>query len=147
MAGRGGVVSDVPLPEESNPPHSYRLEIARFSKGWIDSNSDRRLHHYAKARKVKLWRDVTAWRSRGMPTIERCRIVCELRFGDRRKRDPGNWYPTAKACLDGLRDSGVLPDDDAAHVIGPDMRLGPVVHKDFQALVIHIFPMRPETEQ
>lgn len=132
------------LPDADDPPRSYRLEIARLGKGWIDSNSDRRLHHYAKARKVKQWRDVTAWRSRGMPAVQRCRIVCELRFADKRKRDPGNWYPTAKACLDGLRDSGVLVDDDAAHVIGPDMRLGPVVAKTEQALVIHIFPLPPE---
>jgi hypothetical protein len=34
----------------------------------------------------------------------------------------GNYYPTAKAILDGLVDAGVLPDDNDDHVTGPDMR-------------------------
>lgn len=38
--------------------------------------------------------------------------------------DPGNIYPTAKACLDGLVDAGLLPDDDHKHVLGPDLRHG-----------------------
>lgn len=135
---------DLFLPEEGDPPRHYRLEIARLGKSWLDANADRRLHHYARARKIRAWRDITAWRSRGMPTMPPCRIVCELRFPDRRLRDPGNWYPTAKACLDGLRDSGVLVDDDAAHVIGPDMRLGPVVHRMQQAIVIHIWPLEEQ---
>ena len=38
--------------------------------------------------------------------------------------DPANAYPAVKALIDGLVDAGVLPDDDAAHLDGPDMRLG-----------------------
>ena len=31
--------------------------------------------------------------------------------------------PTLKALVDGLVDAGLLPDDDARHLQGPDMRL------------------------
>jgi hypothetical protein len=37
---------------------------------------------------------------------------------------------------DGLVDAGVLPDDDAAHLDGPDMRIGDVCHGG--RLVLHL---------
>lgn len=45
-----------------------------------------------------------------------------LVWADNRRRDPGNWYPTAKAIVDGLVDAGILIDDDHTKVVGPDMR-------------------------
>lgn len=49
--------------------------------------------------------------------------------------DPNNLWPTVKAAVDGLVDSGLLADDDHKHVIGPDMRHG---GKGPAALVITI---------
>jgi hypothetical protein len=43
---------------------------------------------------------------------------------DNRRRDPGNWAPSAKAALDGIVLAGLLPDDNSRHVVGPDGRLG-----------------------
>lgn len=58
--------------------------------------------------------------------MTRARCVVTLNFGDKRTRDPANWHPTAKALVDGLVDAGLLADDDATHLLGPDMRIGPV---------------------
>lgn len=46
-----------------------------------------------------------------------------LRFSRKiEKRDPANWYPTVKAIMDGIVDAGVLQDDSARYLLGPDMR-------------------------
>jgi hypothetical protein len=41
--------------------------------------------------------------------------------------DPANYYPTFKACVDGIVDAAVIADDDSTRLIGPDMRRGPAV--------------------
>lgn len=88
--------------------------------------SNQRLHYMAKARLMKAIRDSALWlaRAQNIPNLQRARIVGELRFPDRRRRDPANWADSAKAATDGLVSAGVLPDDDATHLLGPDMRLG-----------------------
>jgi len=65
-------------------------------------------------------------------------VLCPPDSGHR--RDPANWYPSFKACVDGLVDAGVLNDDDHAHVIGPDMRIGPVVPRSQLVLYIRQLP-------
>lgn len=59
------------------------------------------------------------------PTFMRARLVAWVRFPDGRRRDIHNYMPTLKALVDGLVDAGLLPDDDARHLQGPDMRLDP----------------------
>ena len=59
------------------------------------------------------------------PTFMRARLVAWVRFPDGRRRDLHNYMPTLKALVDGLVDAGLLPDDDARHLQGPDMRLDP----------------------
>lgn len=86
---------------------------------------NQRLHYIAQAQRVKTLRETAGWlaRTQRIPRLEAAWIVCEYIAPDRRRRDPGNWMPTAKACVDGLVDAGVLADDDWTHVRGPDMRL------------------------
>lgn len=62
--------------------------------------------------------------SSGIGAKMRVHIEARVCYPTARKADPANAYPTIKACVDGLVDAGVIPDDDAEHVIGPDMRLG-----------------------
>ncbi len=62
-----------------------------------------------------------------LPKLRRAHILAELRFGDNRRRDPHNYYPTLKAIVDGLVDYGLLPDDSHEYLIGPDVRYGPIV--------------------
>ncbi|MGW2984152.1 hypothetical protein [Streptomyces goshikiensis] len=42
-----------------------------------------------------------------------------------RKRDPGNWAPSATAYVAGLVDAGLLPDDNHLHLLGPNPVMGP----------------------
>ena len=92
---------------------------------WITANH--RMHWAVRADRTRRWREVTAWTAKRLriPHFDRMHITCLLHFRLARRRDPANWAPTAKACVDGLVDAGVVDDDDDTHVIGPDMRIGP----------------------
>lgn len=91
---------------------------------WLNSN-DRR-HRQADAKLIKAWRETTRdLVPAGVePFTERVRVLAFVTKPKRGRYDPGNLYPTAKACVDGLVDAGVLVDDDWVHVDGPDMRHG-----------------------
>jgi crossover junction endodeoxyribonuclease RusA len=129
----------------STPPHFYRLEVLSGGLGWLTENQ--RLFWAQRNQRVRGWRWAAyVWAKRyGLPHLDHARIVCELRFSDTRRRDPGNWAPTAKACVDGLVDAGVFDDDDDKHVIGPDMRLGPVVEPKLRGVHLLIYPLDKET--
>lgn len=90
---------------------------------WLNSN-DRR-HRMAAAKITKAWRAAasTACVNFG-PLNWPVQITAHIWKPRNNRYDPGNLYPTAKACLDGIVDAGLLPDDDHKHVIGPDMRHG-----------------------
>lgn len=88
-------------------------------------NANQRLHHHARAKLTRAWRTATA------ATIDRgwfpdhyrhAHITVAIRFPTNHRRDVGNYYPTAKAIVDGLVDAGVLADDSDTHITGPDMR-------------------------
>ncbi|MFF8990064.1 hypothetical protein ACF09H_08980 [Streptomyces sp. NPDC014983] len=99
-------------------------------------NSNQRLHHHRRADITRVLRRAAWAASRAVPHLERAHIVGVLHPEDRQRRDPANWYPSFKACVDGLVDQGVLDDDDHTRVIGPDMRIGHVVAGS--RLVLHI---------
>jgi hypothetical protein len=126
----------------------YRLMIPNLA-GWLSSNDDRagKLFHARR-------HTVAAWRAAGrdhaeraeVPPLRAVRVIAELCFRDRRRRDPCNYGDTAKPCIDGLVDAGVVPDDSAAYVLGPDMRLGPVLLPDplsghLGLLIVHLYPI------
>jgi hypothetical protein len=99
------------------------------AKLWLNSND--RIHPMDRSARAKPLRQIGAWAARGingqtpLPHLQRAHIYCYMHFPDKRRRDPGNWYPTAKALVDGMvTDYGLLPDDDMHHLIGPDMRAG-----------------------
>ena len=62
---------------------------------WLSAND--REHPLKRARRVKEWRTAAGWLGRDVGAVE-------------------NLAPTAKAIMDGLRDAGVLPDDDTTNV-------------------------------
>lgn len=93
---------------------------------WINAN-DRGMHWGAKARLTRQWRDAACWAAKAakMPTFAgQVHIEAHVHKVHGRSYDASNWAPTAKAAIDGLRDAGVLLEDDNAHVVGPDMRAG-----------------------
>lgn len=92
--------------------------------------SNQRLHHMAVHRIRKQLRSEAALaaRERALPGLERAAVFYALHPRPvSRKRDPGNWAPSAKAYVDGLVDAGVLPDDDHVHLLGPNPVMGPPV--------------------
>lgn len=93
---------------------------------WINAND--RIFWAARAERTRAWREATAWQAKaaGLPCYgdRQVRITCIVHKTRAGRWDATNLAPTGKACIDGLRDAGVLLDDDNAHVIGPDMRAG-----------------------
>ena len=81
------------------------------------SQNDR--HHWAAAAKHKrALREVAGWRARLQRIPVQAHIVCTLHYRPAvfRIADPENLAPTLKAAIDGLRDAGVVPDDDPRYV-------------------------------
>lgn len=78
--------------------------------------------------------------AKGQPVMQRAHILGVLCPPDDGLRDPANWYPSYKAAIDGLIDARVLADDDHTHVIGPDMRIGPIVPRGQMVLYVRQLP-------
>lgn len=113
-------------------------------------NANRRIHEQAAARLTKKIRNAAheavsecpalmaaLKAAKPDPLFQRAHILGVLHPATAgRRRDPANWYPSFKAAVDGLVDAGVLEDDDHTRVVGPDMRLGPVVKRGQLVLVV-----------
>jgi crossover junction endodeoxyribonuclease RusA len=88
-------------------------------------NANQRLHYHPKARLTAGWRQATriAVENGFNPYhFGRARIVVAIRFPNNIRRDVGNYYPTAKAIVDGLVDSRLIHEDNDLVITGPDMR-------------------------
>jgi crossover junction endodeoxyribonuclease RusA len=69
--------------------------------------------HFARARKVKVFRTAINAEARRQQVPPLARVAVELHYAprDRRRRDPMNLVATLKPCEDGVVDAGVIPDD------------------------------------
>jgi len=117
-------------------PRSWRIELPA---GTFLLNDNQRLDRRRKAEHIATIRQIAAFTARNakLPQLERAHVFYVIHPDKKaRKRDPGNWSPTAKAAVDGLVDSGVLPDDNSTRLLGPDPRLGAIRPKAQFALVI-----------
>lgn len=59
-----------------------------------------------------------------VPLLERAHIDCFYEPADSRRRDAANWADSAKPCVDGFVDAGMLRDDSSAYLAGPFMHIG-----------------------
>ena len=86
--------------------------------------ANQRLHWRAKAERTRALRTRgrIAWQQSGLTPMDRAHLTVTIAWHDARRRDANNWQPTVKGLVDGIVDAGALPDDDNAHLIGPDMR-------------------------
>jgi len=106
---------------------SWTVEIPAPAP-WLNANQRTDLRAQTPQRRA--WRDAAhVWaQAARLPGLGRAHLIATLHFTDRRRRDTHNYYPTIKACVDGLIDYGLLPDDSAQYLTGPDLRLGePIV--------------------
>jgi crossover junction endodeoxyribonuclease RusA len=84
----------------------------------IPLSMNSRMHHFAKAGHVKVWRNAVhvLAKSAQIPFCpDGVQIALFYTPPDRRRRDPLNLVASLKACEDGIVDAGVVVDDDAAH--------------------------------
>lgn len=111
--------------EARKTAHSaFVVEIPKADE-WINANQ--RLHWAPKAKRTKAWRQaaVIVARSAGLPKhLGRVHVTAEVWKSSNRRYDPHNLYPTVKAIIDGLVDYGLIVDDSAGYLDGPDMRHG-----------------------
>lgn len=90
-------------------------------------NLNQRMHWAKKAGLTRAWRfhartyAAVANLPRG---IQRVHIVAHVTKPTNRQYDVHNLMPTLKACVDGLVDYGLIPDDTNSHLTGPDLRQG-----------------------
>ena len=120
----------------AQPPRTWVIELP---SGLELLNANDRDGHWARRKRVtEALRAAAGWlaRKQQVPPMRRAHVLAVYEPPDRRRRDPANLYPSVKACVDGLVDAGVLPDDDATHLDGPDMRLGPTHPRG--RIVLHI---------
>lgn len=110
--------------ESPSPTHQNATTVALDPPGPF-LNANDRLHWRKRMELTQLWRKA------GREAIEEsfepyhytaAHITVAIRFPNNVRRDVGNYYPTAKALVDGLVDANLLPDDNDTHLIGPDMR-------------------------
>lgn len=124
-------------------PRTWTVELPA---GMRLLNANQRPHWRVRSERTRALREQAYARAmlQDIPALRRAHIVGEYRPPDRRRRDVANLYPSFKAAIDGLVDARVLPDDDDAHLVGPDMRLGG--HVVGGQIVLHITEL-PESDQ
>jgi crossover junction endodeoxyribonuclease RusA len=110
-------------PEGAATSRSWRIEFPARQKLL---NANQRLHFRQKAAITRQLRGDAFFLARKakVPPLERARIDCIYEPPDRRRRDAANWADSAKPCVDGFVDAGVLVDDSSAFLNGPFMHIG-----------------------
>ncbi|WIC88848.1 RusA-like resolvase [Streptomyces phage OnionKnight] len=112
-------------------------------------NSNQRLHHHDRRRITAKLRAAAMEAVADSPSLmealaaakpgplfQRAHVLGVIHPGTHRRADPANLYPSFKAAVDGIVDAGLLEDDDHTRLLGPDMRLGPVVKGGQLVLVV-----------
>lgn len=81
-------------------------------------NTYRTLHHHARAKVDREWRQAFAWLARAerIPKLDAIVVVAAPMVRDGRLPDVGACFPAVKAAIDGLVDARVIPDDTPAHL-------------------------------
>lgn len=90
-------------------------------------NLNQRMHWAQKAKITKAWRaraGLHATLANLPKDLQRVHIVAHVTKPTNRQYDVHNLMPTLKACVDGLVDYGLIPDDTNKHLTGPDLRQG-----------------------
>ncbi|GAA2019245.1 hypothetical protein GCM10009839_14580 [Catenulispora yoronensis] len=76
-----------------------------------------------------------------VPPLYQAWITVVLYPHNRRRLDPHNWGPSAKAAIDGLVDAHVLPDDDHRHLLAVTFMLGPT--RPARQMALHVTATAP----
>lgn len=92
---------------------SHHLLVITAPCAWIRSNQHKDAWRTRHAL-TKQWREATAWHARRLPKFGAgpVRVTATIHRDDNRAFDLDGIAPTVKAAIDGLRDAGVLSDDN-----------------------------------
>lgn len=105
--------------------HQFEYELIRktnpttLKHGNQMISANDRMHFRVKSQLTQFLRRLSANRTWSRPVYTRknpCTITIDVQPPTSRRMDAPNWYPTVKALIDGLVDSGLLSDDNN-HVI------------------------------
>jgi crossover junction endodeoxyribonuclease RusA len=125
-------VGDTVVPAvETRAPRQETI-VMPAPAAWLNANA--RTDRRKQTPDRRTWRDSAHLhgKSKRINPFTKAHILATLRFTTNAHRDPHNYYPTLKACIDGFVDAGLLPDDSSEYLIGPDVRMGqPLPKKPF----------------
>lgn len=89
--------------------------MTRIALPWpappLTKNAVRRMHYRTEAKERKAIMETVALLARDTAKHSEAVVVLHWRMADRRRRDGDGAAPTLAACIDGLVQAGVLPDD------------------------------------
>lgn len=93
----------------------YTTRVVTYTKPPMSLND--RTHWRVKAKHTKAIREyVREWAFYRVPRMDNCHVELHYVPRDRRRRDTDNLFPTLKPAIDGIKDAGVVADDDSEHV-------------------------------
>lgn len=109
------IASGLPVPPA--PAQSFSVLEFSWPRPPLSRNGGRG-HPKARGRIVKDVREVAFYLARQQKIPQLDHMVVRLHYapGRRQPQDPMNWTDTSKALIDGLRDAGVVVDDDSTRV-------------------------------
>lgn len=109
-------------------------------------NTDRARHWTFAASSTKQTRTDAAWlaKQQRIPHLDAVAVIARPIYRDRRTSDVGAVFPAVKAAIDGLRDAGVLDDDDPTIVVQLTFD-APLLGQGRDALEITIEEVGPPT--
>lgn len=114
-------------------PRTWTLTFAAPAP-WINAN---KRYKRRPTEEIRTWRQsanryaAAGKLPRGLTEVA---VDAEVRFpADGRKRDAHNYFPTVKACVDGLVDYGLIPNDHREHLAATSIVEGaPIPKRPFQ---------------
>jgi len=99
-----------------------QIQHTEFPGKLLNLNAQRRENSRFFYQQIQPWRALGKLKAQGLgPQPCPMLIWAYFRFGDNRRRDTGNLYPTVKALVDGFVDAGVLADDCDGVLYGPHL--------------------------
>ncbi|HET7304271.1 MAG TPA: hypothetical protein VFJ12_06945 [Segeticoccus sp.] len=105
-------------------PDMARIIVPQPAR-WLSMN-DRNGHWSQRSGPTGAWRTQTAWLARDLRPIPTPVAIDAVVHKSRGGRwDAHNLMPTVKACIDGVVDAGLIPDDDCKHLIRVSIEAGP----------------------
>lgn len=106
-------------------PHELVFELHKSKV----LNSNKKLHYQAHGKIVRFLRELafqsgTEMKERTGARFDKFKVTVTTMPPTRRRMDPANLWPTAKAIVDGLTDAEWWEDDDFKHLLEISFRYG-----------------------